>query len=116
MGDLDRLMALQHRKHYSTQFGETSTVACRTFFSMRKHRNLMDQEANSLHIAESKAWRTAQLEHIKEWRQERTEEIQRIEQRVAAPQVREDMTWLGNPGSQENTLDKLASVPVDNVG
>lgn len=40
--------------------------------SMRKHRDLIDQEANAIDIFEAKKWRNDCLDSIQQWRVERT--------------------------------------------
>lgn len=75
--------------------------------SLRKHRDLIDQEANAIDIVEAKAWRSKQLEEIQRRRVERAEDLGRMEREGLARQVREAVAWLGASEEQEDTLAKL---------
>ena len=55
---------------------------------MRKHRDLIDQEANAINIAEAKSWRTQCLESITQWRAERASAIDNTEKERLSVQVR----------------------------
>ena len=76
--------------------------------NLRKHRDLIDQEANALNIAESKSWRDEQLSQIREWRIERNEQIERVEKERLVTQVRGAVAWLGASEDQEDLLSKLS--------
>lgn len=56
--------------------------------SMRKHRDLIDQEANAINITEAKKWRTDCLESIEQWRTERASAIEKTERERLSTQVR----------------------------
>ena len=75
--------------------------------SLKKHRDLIDQEVNAINIVEAKAWRNKQLEEIRQRRVERAEDLDRIEREKLARQLREAAAWLGANEEQENTLAKL---------
>ena len=75
--------------------------------SLRKHRDLVDQEANAIDIVEAKAWRSKQLEEVQRRRVERAEDLDRTEREGLARQVREAVAWLGANEEQEDTLAKL---------
>ena len=75
--------------------------------SLRKHRDLIDQEVNATNIVEAKAWRVKQLEEVQRRRLERAEDLDRMERERLARQVREAAAWLGANEEQENTLAKL---------
>lgn len=76
--------------------------------SLRKHRDLIDQEANAINIAESKSWRNEQLNQINRWRAERSEEIDKAERERLAMQMKEAVAWLGASEEQEDMLTKLS--------
>ena len=76
--------------------------------NLRKHRDLIDQEANALNIAEAKAWRTKQLEQIRQWRVERAEDLERVEHERIVSQTREAVAWFGEAQDQEDLLLKLS--------
>ena len=77
--------------------------------SMRKHRDLIDLEANANNIVEAKLWRTTQLEHITRWRLEVSEATKRAEIERAASHVREASVWLKASQTQEDRLDRLSA-------
>ena len=76
--------------------------------NLRKHRDLVDQEANALNIVEGKAWRTQQLEQMRQSRVERAEEIERVENQRIRSQTREAVAWFGAAEDQEDLLLKLS--------
>lgn len=75
--------------------------------SLRKHRDLIDQEANSVDIAEAKAWRRQQLGLINTWRAERAEETDRLERDRQTSATRAAMTWIGAGEEQEDQFAKV---------
>ena len=75
--------------------------------SLRKHRDLVDQEVNAIDIVEAKAWRSKQLEEVRRQHVERAEDLDRMEQHRLSRQVREAAAWLGANEEQEDTLAKL---------
>ena len=75
--------------------------------SLRKHRDLIDQEANAIDIVEAKAWRSKQLEEFQRRRVERAEDLDRMEGERLSRQIREAVAWLGANEEQEDTLAKL---------
>ena len=75
--------------------------------NLRKHRDLIDLEANAIDIVEAKAWRSKQLEEDRRRRVERAEDLDRMERERLARQVREAVAWLGANEEQEDTLAKL---------
>ena len=54
---------------------------------MRKHRDLIDQEANAIDITEAKKWRTDYLESIEQHRTERASAIEKTERERLSAQV-----------------------------
>ena len=76
--------------------------------SLRKHRDLIDQEANAINISEARAWRSKELEYIREWRVERNEKIDRAEHVHQSTQVREATLWVGADEEQEEILARLS--------
>ena len=78
--------------------------------SLRKHRDLIDQEANAIDIVEAKAWRSKQLEEVQRRRMERAEDLDRMEGERLSRQIREAVAWLGANEEQEDTLAKLLRV------
>ena len=74
---------------------------------MRKHRDLIDQEAATTDIVESKAWRDIHLEQIRQWRVERAQDLERTEKERLASQIRDTMNWLGADEEQEDIYAKL---------
>lgn len=78
--------------------------------SLRRHRDLIDQEANAISIAEAKAWRTNQLEQIRQWRAERADFLDRGERERLAAQVRDAVAWLGASEEQEVREDLCAKL------
>ena len=74
---------------------------------MRKHRDLIDQEASTINIVEAKAWRTQQLEQIRQWRAERAKDLEKAERDRLSAQTREAVVWIGATQTQEDTLTRL---------
>ena len=81
--------------------------------SLRKHRDLIDQEANIINIVEAKAWRSERLEHIRQWRDERAAKLDREEQERIGAQVREAAAWLDTSVEQDDILAKHLRVRAD---
>lgn len=75
--------------------------------NMRKHRDLIDQEAATIDIVESKAWRDKNLEQIRQWRVERAHDLATKEKERLASQIRETVNWLGASEEQEDIYAKL---------
>ena len=75
--------------------------------SLRKHRDLIDQEAHAINIAESKAWRNDQLSQIRQWRTEQDDRIQRVEKERLATNTRDAITWLNVGEDQNDVIAKL---------
>ena len=76
--------------------------------NLRKHRDLVDQEANTISIVESKVWRNEQLYRIRQARIERDELIETAERLRLADQMRRTVTWLNPSDDQEDVLIKLS--------
>ena len=77
--------------------------------SLRRHRDLVDQEANVLNISESRLFRKEvmnELEHIREWRLKSTLDIEVREKERLKYVVREVAAWLGASSHQEDILEK----------
>ncbi len=74
---------------------------------MRKHRDLIDQEASTISIVEAKIWRGRQLEQIRQWRAERAKDLDRAEYVRLTTQIREAVVWLGAAQDQEDNLARL---------
>lgn len=70
--------------------------------SLRKHRDLIDQEANAIHIAESKALRNMQFDHIRQWRADHALDIDEKERERLSSYIRETVAWLGASEDQED--------------
>ncbi|KAL8722712.1 MAG: hypothetical protein Q9181_007432, partial [Wetmoreana brouardii] len=75
--------------------------------NLRKHRDLIDQEAATIDITESKAWRDRHLEQIRQWRLERAHGLEVKEKERLASQIRETVGWLGASEEQEDIHAKL---------
>ena len=75
--------------------------------SLRKHRDLIDQEASTINILEAKVWRVQQLEQIQQWRAERAEVLDKAERERLAAQTREAVMWFGAGQEQEDILARL---------
>lgn len=71
---------------------------------------MIDQEANAKSIAEAKAWRTQQLEQIRQWREERADDLDRVERERLAAQVRDAVAWLGVSEEEEVQEDICAKL------
>lgn len=71
---------------------------------------MIDQDANAISIAEAKAWRTQQLEQIRQWRAERADDLDRVERERLAAQVRYAVAWLGAGEEQEVREDLCAKL------
>ena len=69
---------------------------------MRKHRDLIDQEAATIDIVESKNWRDQHLAEIRLWRTERAHDLEQKERNLLSSQVRESVDWLGASEQQED--------------
>lgn len=76
--------------------------------SLRKHRDLIDQEANAISIAEAKAWRNIQLDQIRQWRAERTHDIDKKERERLASHTRETVAWFGASEDQEDHYTRIS--------
>ena len=76
--------------------------------SLRKHRDLIDAEANAINITEAKTWRNTQLDHIRQWRAERALEIEKKERESLASQTREAVAWFGASEGQEDVFAKIS--------
>ena len=74
---------------------------------MRKHRDLINQEASTISIVEAKIWRGQQLEQIRQWRAERANDLDRAERERFTTQIREAVVWLGAAQDQEDNLARL---------
>ena len=77
--------------------------------SLRRHRDLIDQEANAINIAESKAWRDDQLSQIRQWRTEQDERVQKMERERLATHSRDAIVWLNVSEDQDDALTKLST-------
>ncbi|KAG8532913.1 uncharacterized protein KY384_002791 [Bacidia gigantensis] len=75
--------------------------------NLRKHRNLIDSEANAINIAESRAFRTSQLDIISSWRAQRADEIDKEERNRLNTHIRETMAWLGATEIPEDVLTRI---------
>lgn len=78
--------------------------------SLRKHRDLIDAEANAIDIAEAKAWRSTQMDDIRQWRAERAYDIEKIERERLASQTKEAVAWFGANEGQEDIFVKLSNM------
>ncbi|KAM0794096.1 hypothetical protein BDR22DRAFT_815754 [Usnea florida] len=76
--------------------------------SLRKHRDLIDAEANAIGLAEAKAWRVTQLDHIRQWRADRAYDIETMERERLTSQTRAAMTWFNANEDQENIYAKIS--------
>ena len=76
--------------------------------NLRKHRNLIDAEANAINIAEAKTLRNTQMDYIRRSRADRAHEIEEIERERLASQIRETVAWLGANQGQEDMLAKFS--------
>ena len=75
--------------------------------NLRKHRDLIDQEAATIDIVESKAWRDKHLEQIREWRVERAHDLEVKEKELRSRQIRETTSWLGASEEQDDYHARL---------
>lgn len=75
---------------------------------LRKHRDLIDAEANVISITEAKSWRSEQIGQINQWRLKQADEIDKAERERLASQTREAVAWLNAGEEQENRLTKLS--------
>lgn len=76
---------------------------------LRKHRDLVDKEAQATDIADSRAWRANQLELMETWRIELDERIGEIERDRWNRQTREAVTWLGASEEHDDILMRISS-------
>ena len=76
--------------------------------SLRRHRDLVDREAEVLNITEAKAWRAAQTELLRQWRLEHTQQIEKNEKIRLDSNIRETVAWLSPPDGQEDLLTKFS--------
>ena len=77
--------------------------------SLRKHRDLIDAEANAINIAEAKAWRSTQMDHIRQWRADRAYDIEKTERERLASQTKEAAAWFGANEGQEDIFAKFSN-------
>ena len=75
--------------------------------SLRKHRDLIDQEASTIDIVEAKVWRSQQLEQIRQWRAERSKALETEERERLNVQIREAVVWFGAAQEQEDILARI---------
>lgn len=75
--------------------------------SLRKHRDLIDQEASTINIVEARIWRGQQLEQIRQWRAERAKDLDKAERERLGAQTREAVVWFGAAQEHEDTLTRL---------
>ena len=76
--------------------------------NLRKHRDLIDAEANAINIAEAKILRNTQMDHFRRWRADQAYEIEKIERERLASQIRETVAWLGANEGQEDMFAKFS--------
>lgn len=76
--------------------------------NLRKHRDLIDQEANAISIAEAKTWRNVQLDQIRQWRAERVHDTDKKERERLASYTREAVAWFGAGEDQEDHCNKYS--------
>ena len=74
---------------------------------MRKHRDLIDAEANAINMSEAKSFRRDQLENFTRWRADRSEEIDRQEKDRLLSYIREAVAWLNAVDTCDDTLTRL---------
>lgn len=75
--------------------------------SLRKHRDLIDQEATTINTVEAKLWRGQQLEQIRQWRAERAKDLDKAEHERLSAQIREAVVWFGAAQEQDDILTRL---------
>lgn len=75
--------------------------------SLKKHRDLIDHEANIIDITEARLWRSEQLQYIKQWRAERADDLDRAERERCSAQTREVLAWLDPSEEHEDVLARL---------
>ncbi len=76
--------------------------------NLRRHRDLIDLEANAISIAEAKAWRSTQIDIIRRWREDRAYEIEKAERERSASQTKEAVAWFGTNEGQEDIFAKFS--------
>ena len=76
--------------------------------SLRKHRDLIDAEANAIGLAEAKEWRRAQLDYIRQWRADRDYDIDSTERARLATQTRDAIAWFSANEGQDNIFAKIS--------
>ena len=76
--------------------------------NLRKHRDLIDAEANAINVVEAKALRSTQLDHIRQWRVDRAYEIEKAERERLASQTREAVAWFAANECQEDMFMKIS--------
>ena len=75
--------------------------------SLRRHRDLIDEEASTINIVEARTWRAQQLELIRQWRLERSKDLDRAERERLSAQTREAVVWFGASQEQEDIFARL---------
>ena len=75
--------------------------------SLRKHRDLIDQEASTTSIVEAKVWRSQQLDQIRQWRAERAKVLDQVDRERLNVQIREAVVWFGAAQEQEDILARI---------
>ena len=83
--------------------------------NLRKHRDLIDAEANAISIVEARAWRSTQMDHIRQWRANRAYEIDKIERERMTSQMREAVAWFGADEGQEDIFAKFSKACDDSA-
>lgn len=76
--------------------------------SLRKHRDLIDQEASTISIVEAKIWRGQQLEQIRQWRAEQAKHLDQADRQRLSAQTREAVMWFGASQEQDDIFVRLS--------
>ena len=84
--------------------------------NLKRHRDLIDAEANAISIAEAKAYRSTQLDYIRQWRADRAYEIDKTERERLYSQTREALAWLGANEGQEDIYARFSKTCDDSHG
>lgn len=77
--------------------------------SLRRHRDLIDKEANALNIAENRPFRREvmdEFEMIQKWRNKSLEDMETQERERLGSQMREAVAWLGASPYQEDIFER----------
>lgn len=74
--------------------------------SLRKAQQLVDQEAHTRDIVEARAFRTTQMEALRQWETERLKKVEDAERKQRRESLREAVSWVGSSHEQDEEFQE----------